>query len=127
MIPPMHATVAGPEPEIAAKIALANTVILLSAPVDLFIRAEQKPIRRCDIPPSSMISPVRMKNGTASSVNESTPLKNDCIIRSTGKVENMKIYSTLATPNDIAIGTLSSSIITNISITINPLILYLLR
>ena len=70
-MPPIAATVATPEPEIAAKIMQQITVIMLNAPERWPISALIKLISFSEIPVVTMTSPEIMKNGTASSENES--------------------------------------------------------
>ena len=71
MIPPMAATVAGPEPEIAAKNIHVSTAAMASPPGSQPSIALQKFIRRLEIPPVSIRLPATMKSGTARSVKES--------------------------------------------------------
>jgi hypothetical protein len=120
IIPPMQATVAGPDPEIAAKIMLVNTVTIPKAPLTFPRKRRQKFTNRLDMPPTIMISPASIKKGTASREKESTPLKYDCIIISIGIEEKKKIYVILAIPSETAIGRFRNSMNKNIRIISNP-------
>ena len=66
---PSAATVAGPDPEIAAKkqetITHTSAIPLLLCPTRLL----QKLISRSEIPPSAIMFPPKMKNGMARSTN----------------------------------------------------------
>ena len=64
-MPPIAATVAGLEPEIAPKNADATTVIQDSRPGILLINISIKSISRLEIPPFSIMLPARIKKGTA--------------------------------------------------------------
>jgi hypothetical protein len=74
VIPPIAAVVAGPEPEILAKIIEANEVAIANPPVNLSMMAELRETSFADIPPLSMIIPERIKKGTAKNTKESVPL-----------------------------------------------------
>ncbi len=62
---PMAATVAGPEPLMAAKNMEAMMVTRARPPVKEPTRAEATRIRRREMPPFSMSAPATMKKGTA--------------------------------------------------------------
>ena len=68
VIPPIAATVAGLDPEMAPKKADATTAILASFPGCLLTKVAIKSIKRFDIPPFSIIFPARIKKGTAINV-----------------------------------------------------------
>ena len=64
---PRAATVAGPLPEIAAKIIAAKTATIARPPRMRPTNSRQKLISRREIPPIFIMLPASMKNGTASS------------------------------------------------------------
>ena len=68
---PMAATVAGPEPETAAKNMHATTAAMPSPPGKSPATASERSVSFLEIPPLLMSVPARMKNGSASSVKES--------------------------------------------------------
>ena len=71
-MPPMAATVAGLEPEMAPKKPEATTEIQARRPGRRLSSSSKKPISRSEIPPSAMMLPARMKKGTAIRVELST-------------------------------------------------------
>ena len=75
---PIAATVAGPEPDIAAKNMQARIVTHAKPPVTCPINADAKSTRRCERPPYSIKYPASTKNGTATSGNESDELNVVC-------------------------------------------------
>ncbi len=72
---PMAETVAGPEPEMAAKNMQANTVTIPSPPTIKPTRQSAKPISLLEIPPLHMRDPARIKKGIARRGKESSPVK----------------------------------------------------
>ena len=72
MMPPMAATVAGPEPEMAAKSMQVRMATMASPPVKLPRSELQKLISRREMPPPSMRLPATMNSGMASRGKEST-------------------------------------------------------
>ena len=65
VIPPMAATVAGLEPEMAPKNAEATTVIQDRRPGILLISISIKSMSRLEMPPFSIMFPASIKKGTA--------------------------------------------------------------
>jgi hypothetical protein len=83
----MAATVAGPEPEIAAKNIHVSTAAIARPPGSDPRIALQNLIRRLEIPPVSIRLPATMKRGTASSGKESTAVKSLCTTTMIGVVD----------------------------------------
>ena len=104
MMPPMQATVAGPEPDMAAKNMLAIIVTIASPPGLSFTRLIQKLISLWDIPPSIINSPERMKNGIARRVKLLVPLRKDSTISDISMVPNRFEYRQHTSPNAMAMG-----------------------
>lgn len=77
-IPPTAATVAGPEPEMAAKNMHTTTVTIARPPVNLPKKTLALSIRRLDMPPPPIISPASTKNGMAIVVKESELVTRFC-------------------------------------------------
>ena len=75
---PSAATVAGPEPEMAAKIMAAKTVTMPRPPGSRPKIRRQKRISRRETPPQFMTLPASMKNGTAIRERLSVALKTCC-------------------------------------------------
>ena len=106
MIPPIAATVAGLEPEIAPKKPLATTEIQDRRPGSCLSNSAKNPISRSEIPPLAMMLPARMKNGTAISVKLSS-----CVNMRVGTEARycgllvMTIVNAAAIPRLMAIGT----------------------
>ena len=73
MMDPMAATVAGPEPVKAAKIAQLNTVTTPNPPGSQPSRLFAQSVKRLEIPPKSIRLPTRINRGTASKVKEFMP------------------------------------------------------
>ena len=73
IIEPIAATVAGPEPVSAAKIAQLNTVTIPSPPGSQPKILFAQSVRRLEIPPKSIRFPTKINSGTASSVKELRP------------------------------------------------------
>jgi hypothetical protein len=80
IILPMAITVAGEDPDIAAKNIQAMTDAMARPPVNLPTKSFITPTSRSEIAPSAIILPARMKNGTPRSTKLSRPLKS-CWIR----------------------------------------------
>ena len=78
MIAPIAAVVAGAEPEIAAKIAAANTVTKPKPPVKCRTNTSATLIKRCDNPPADINSPANIKNGIASKEKDCVPATTVC-------------------------------------------------
>ena len=66
---PSAATVAGPEPEIAAKKQQVTTPTIAKPPVICPTQTSANLIKRLDTPAASMTTPARMKKGIASNAN----------------------------------------------------------
>ena len=64
-MPPMAATVAGLDPEIAPNIVHAPTVVNAKLPRMAPMREITQSTRRRDMPPCAMMAPAKIKNGTA--------------------------------------------------------------
>ena len=75
-MPPMALMVAAPEPETAAKIILAPTVVIAVPPRSHERMAEAKLTILLDMPPLPMIAPARMNRGMAMYEKEFMPSKN---------------------------------------------------
>ena len=75
---PIAETVAGPEPEIAAKNMQAKTVTIAKPPVINPTRLSAKLTNLREIPPLHIKAPARMKNGMASRGKESSPVTDFC-------------------------------------------------
>ena len=71
IMPPMAATVAGPEPEMAAKNIQVKTLAMARPPVKEPTRVLAKLIRRREMPPVSIREPAIMNKGIASRGKES--------------------------------------------------------
>ncbi|MPM59724.1 hypothetical protein SDC9_106570 [bioreactor metagenome] len=72
---PMAVTVAGPEPEIAAKNMQPMMVAIPSPPVNFPTAASAMLTIRRAIPPKAIRFPASIKKGMAISVKESRPVK----------------------------------------------------
>ena len=70
-MPPMAATVAGPEPEIAAKNMQATTATMARPPVIRPKKQLKVLSSRLEMPPPLISSPAKTKKGTAIRGNES--------------------------------------------------------
>ena len=66
---PRAATVAGPEPEMAAKKHATTTQTMARPPLTCPTQVSARWIRRSEMPAFSMMLPARMKNGMASRTN----------------------------------------------------------
>src|SRR5699024_7662968 len=71
---PTATTVAGDDPETAAKNMQASTVVIAIPPRRWPTMAAPKSVRRREIPPRDMMFAARMKNGIAISGNELSAL-----------------------------------------------------
>ena len=78
MMEPIAATVAGPEPVRAAKIAQLNTVTIPSPPGSHPRMLLAQSVSRLEIPPKSIKLPTRINSGTARSVKEFRPKIRRC-------------------------------------------------
>ena len=78
MIPPTAAVAATPLPVIAAKKTLATITARASPPVKCPTSDFAKAMMRLEMPPNSISTPAMTKNGTAISVNLSTPASICC-------------------------------------------------
>ena len=86
----MAATVAGPEPEMAANSMQVSTATMARPPVKPPSRELQKLIRRREMPPPSIRLPATMNRGMASSGKESTEVNIRWAITSIGVAEPPK-------------------------------------
>ena len=78
---PMADTVAGPEPEMAAKNMQASTVTMARPPTMKPTRLSARLTSLLEMPPLHIRAPARMKKGIARSGNESSPVKDFWAIR----------------------------------------------
>ena len=76
---PMAMTVAGEEPDMAAKKIQAITEAMARPPLNLPTKSFMTFTRRSDMAPSAMMFPARIKKGTPSKTKLSSPLNNCCI------------------------------------------------
>ena len=83
-MPPMAATVAGPDPEIAAKNMQVRIATMPNPPVRLPSRESQKLISRLEMPPPSIRLPEIMNRGIASRGKESVEVNIRCTTTSSG-------------------------------------------
>ena len=81
---PMADTVAGPEPEMAAKNMQANTVTMARPPAMKPTRLSARFTRRLEMPPLHMSAPARMKKGMARKGKASSPVKDFCATKARG-------------------------------------------
>ncbi|BAQ11630.1 hypothetical protein OXB_3161 [Bacillus sp. OxB-1] len=103
MMVPIAATVAGEEPERAAKKKQATIVTSAKPPVKGFIKEFAKVINRLESPPVSIKEPAKMKNGIAIRGKESSAVKALCVRNNAGMSEIISATVT-AIPIAIAIG-----------------------
>ena len=108
-IMPSAATVAGPEPEIAAKKQATPTQTTISPPFIWPTQVCAKLIRRSEMPAFSMMVPPRIKNGIAISTNllvdEETIRGSVVIIVSSGRpAPSNSMARTLDEPRQTAMG-----------------------
>jgi len=104
---PIADTVAGPEPDIAAKIMHDKVVTMARPPMINPTRLSAKERILFDIPPCSIKFPARIKNGIAISGKESSPVKAFCAIIIVGILLVKTSVSAVDNPRQIPIGTLS--------------------
>ena len=98
MMAPMAATVAGEEPEMAAKKAQAAVAAIARPPDRPPKRAVATLISRLEMPPAVMMLPERTKNGIAIRVKESAELNICWMITSIGtSVKKRSASMTVAT------------------------------
>lgn len=105
--PPMAATVAALDPDNAAKKLEARIATAPSPPVKCPTSDAAKFTSRRDMPPSDMISPARMKNGTARSGKELL-VENIRWTTISRLISLTTSPTTLASPSATAIGARSS-------------------
>ncbi|MPM53981.1 hypothetical protein SDC9_100753 [bioreactor metagenome] len=103
---PIAETVAGPEPEIAAKNMQAKMVTMPSPPVISPIRLLAKSTIFLEIPPSDIKLPASIKKGMAKSGKESKAAKEYCVIMITGMLLVKYITIRVANPRATPIGIL---------------------
>ena len=80
MMLPIAITVAGDDPEMAAKTMHVKTDARARPPVNLPTKSFITPTKRSEIAPSAIMLPASMKKGTPRSTKLSSPLKS-CWIR----------------------------------------------
>src|SRR5699024_4725536 len=102
---PIAATVAGPEPEIAAKNILANTVTIAKPPAIKPINTVAKFKSLFEIPPWLIKTPDKIKKGIAIKGKLSSDEKAFWIITLGEELVAKTIVTKEATPKDKAIGT----------------------
>ena len=108
MNPPIAETVAGPEPEIAAKNMQETTVTIASPPTMKLTRLSAKLTSLFEIPPYPMRDPASMKNGMARSGKESRPVKQVWAIMVSGMGLVSASVMAVESPREIPMGTLSA-------------------
>ena len=111
---PIAETVAGPEPEIAAKNIQARTVTIASPPVMNPTKASARLTSLREIPPPHISAPARIKNGIASNGKESRPVTDFCASISNGISDVKYIARAVESPRVIPIGMLSAIVIISI-------------
>jgi hypothetical protein len=94
MMPPIAATVAGPEPEIAAKNIHVKIATIARPPVNPPSKELQKLISLLEIPPPAINPPATINSGIASSGNESTDVNIRCAITMSGVFVDAKARET---------------------------------
>ena len=105
MMEPMATTVAGEEPEMAAKKMQARMPAMASPPGNQPTRALTKAMSFLAIPPRVMMSPARMKKGMARSINLSRALKSCWVMICKGVLENKMMEIMVVSPRMTAMGT----------------------
>jgi hypothetical protein len=110
---PIAETVAGPEPEIAAKNIQLTVVTIANPPVIEPIKASDNLSNLFDMPALPINDPASIKNGIAISGKESKDAKAFCAINSIGVLEVSSIVIIVAIPKAIPIGILIVSKINN--------------
>src|SRR5690625_661776 len=108
IIDPIAATVAGPEPDIAAKNMLAKTVTIANPPTKYPTNTSANLSKRSDTPPSFIKTPVKINNGIAKREKESSEVKAWVTIEPSGRSVATTIVNNADKPKDIAIGTPSN-------------------
>ena len=101
---PMALTVAGEEPDRAAKNMEATTETIPSEPLMWPTSASANSRILFDRPPNFIRLPARMKNGTASSGNESRPLKHAVAMVVIPRLVVVTSVMTVEAPSAMAIG-----------------------
>lgn len=89
MIEPIATTVAGAEPEMAAKNMQARIETFASPPYMPPTTFIERSISLFDIPPHSMSLPAIINSGIAKSVKESVPVNILCTSRSSGTLPSI--------------------------------------
>ena len=109
MIPPMAASVAGPEPDMAPKNTHATAATMPRPPGTLPISVLATSTSRREIPPPSIRLPASMKNGQASSGNELMPcsIHEPAVLRV--RLPVMSKGAMTANPSEYAIGNPSNA------------------
>ena len=110
---PIAATVAGPDPETAAKNIHNTIVTVASPPVNLPKNTLHTFNRRLDTPPAPISSPARINNGIAISGKESALVTNCCTIYKELIRPSAKIAQREDTPIAIPTGIFKTKVTTN--------------
>src|SRR5512139_3168577 len=104
MMEPIATTVAGLEPDSAAKNAQDNTAASASPPCMEPTSEVAKRMMRAATPPVVRNAPDRMKNGMAMMANWSSPVNRRCDTISTGMVEKAYRNASTDMPSAMEIG-----------------------
>lgn len=107
---PIADTVAGPEPEMAAKNMQAKTVTIAKPPVINPTRLSAKLTSLREIPPLHIKAPARMKKGIASRGKESSPVTDFCARIIIGISVVAHIQTPVAKPRVIPMGILRAMV-----------------
>jgi len=107
IILPMAMTVAGEEPDMAAKNMHAITPAMASPPVNLPTHSFMTLMSLLEIAPSAIILPARMKNGTPRRTKLSSPLKSCWIREVMGVLAIKKRYMAVVAASTMAMGVLN--------------------
>ena len=110
---PIAATVAGPDPETAAKNIHNTIVTVASPPVNLPKNTLHTFNRRLDTPPAPINSPARINNGIAISGKESALVTNCCTIYKELIRPSARIAQREETPIAIPTGIFKTKVTTN--------------
>src|SRR5699024_3956031 len=105
IIPPIAATVAGPDPDIAEKNIQVIMAAIANPPVNLPTNTLAKSNNLVEIPPFPIISPARIKKGTAIKAKLSVDVTNPCVKK---VIEILGEYNAVinpANPRAIPMGT----------------------
>lgn len=102
---PIADTVAGPDPDIAAKNIHATVVTSAKPPVKWPIMALKRSNNRREMPPYIIKLPATTKNGIARSVKESNPVKQACANNIGDMLVVSNIKAKVAQPRQTPIGT----------------------